>query len=374
MKRVLLINEGGLGNVGDEAIRCCLEHLLRSRGCHVEWAAFSRAAPVRASHARSRPGRAVWWKRVFRALVPAEVTWLTRYGCTYLPYLRSADFDLAVVGGGQLIQSNGVFALAMFLWVLLLKRVHRRPLVLVSVGVADRFTPMDRALFRWALRRVDGVYVRDRASATAVAHVFGVPAGWCPDAAFCVADVIPANQPATRRVLFCPVDYAFYVRKKGSGGDRLTERQYWQYWVDKVEWYASKGYDVRFLCTSRRQDISFVERLQGFLAEDRGLAVEVDAANTLPAVCELIQSAEVVVAARMHALILGYVYAREVVAFPTSEKIEAFQEEYLEHKEGPAMARRRIGEVMDELVRGIYLTSGGRYTLSTRYHSCLLWR
>lgn len=353
MKRVLLINEGGLGNVGDEAIRCCLEHLLRSRGCGVEWTAFSRVAAARCSDVLDRRGRSAWWKRVLRFLVPVKLIWLARYGRTYLPYLRRADFDLVVMGGGQLIQSNGVFALAMFLWVLVLKCVRRRRVVLVGVGVAEVLTRLDRMMFRWLLRRVDRIYARDRASREAVLKLSGVSAESCPDVAFCVADVIEANTPTQRRALFCPADYAFYARKKGPEHHRLTEHQYRQYWVDQIESYASTGYEVRLFCTSWHQDFPFVRRLQEFLESERGLVVDVDPAKDLHAICQLIQSAEVVVAARMHALILAYSYGREVIAFPTSEKIEAFEEEYLGGTDGLAAARKRIVEVMDELVEVI---------------------
>ena len=43
MKKVLLINEGGLGNLGDEAIRRSLEKLLKDANCNVSWASFSGA-------------------------------------------------------------------------------------------------------------------------------------------------------------------------------------------------------------------------------------------------------------------------------------------------------------------------------------------
>ncbi len=353
MKRVLLINEGGLGNLGDDAIRRCLEHLLRSRGCHVEWAAFSRAAPSRDTDTPRTPGGTFGLRRACKALVPVELAWLARYVWTYLPFVRSADYDLILIGGGQLIQSNRVFGLAMFLWVKLLQRARRRRIILLGVGVADRLTGWDRWLFRQSLRRVDEVYVRDQDSAAALTDLLDTPIKTCPDVAFCITELMPDDVPAERRALFCPVDYAFYARKKGPCRDRLNESQYCRYWADQVESYASRGYDVKLFCTSWRQDISFVERLRDDLAQARGVVVAVDTANTLAEVCGLIQTAEVVVAARMHALILAYAYGRDVVAFHTSEKIKAFEEEYLQSGKDSASVRRRIGDVLDHVVQAI---------------------
>jgi polysaccharide pyruvyl transferase WcaK-like protein len=350
MRRVLLVNEGGLGNIGDEAIRRCLEHLLEARGCHVEWTAFSRGAPTQRLPAQ--PGRTHnrRLKRFLKMLVPASLAWLVRHGRSYIPYARRPAFDLAVIGGGQLLQSNGVFALAMFLWVCALKRARSQRIVVLAVGAAEQFTPLDRALLGWSLRRVDAVYVRDRASAAVVQRLFGVAAEWCPDPAFCITDVFPASFQAKRSALLCPVDYGFY-RRKCPAGARLSEQAYCEYWLSAAQRFLSAGYDVRLFCTSKHQDLHFAQRLRQRLVEQCGLAVEIDGADTLDTICKLIESAEVVVAARMHALIIAHAFGRRVLPFRTSEKIAAFEREYLQDPGAATAARQRVNTVVDQLLR-----------------------
>ena len=351
MRKLLLINAGGAGNFGDEAIKCTLERLLKEANCDVDWASFLGRGKVKGVSVRRRKRVSKdWCKTIVRKAVPVELRWLLRTWTTFLKYFRSNEYDLVLIGGGQLIQSNSAFGLAMFIWVYLFKKLHKKRVILIGVGTAERFTPFDRYLFSKSLKLVDGIYVRDRDSLCVLKNVFGVSSKLVPDFAFYISKMYKYLPHKEKRALFCPTSYEFYRRKRDNPDIGPDENEYLQYWEDQMLGYLNDNYRVKLFCTSRQQDLRITEKIKQVLYDKHGIDVEILDINTLEEMTREIAKSQVVVSARMHALIIGYCYRCKVVPFRTSEKIEAFEKEYVNSSIRLDEVQRRIVSTIKEVV------------------------
>jgi polysaccharide pyruvyl transferase WcaK-like protein len=324
MKKVLLINEGGLGNLGDEAIRRSLEKLLKDANCEVSWASFSRAKTTKGARVtQPKPASVNFLKKLLKKAIPLELVWFLRTWTTFLRYLRTSEYDLILIGGGQLIQSNGAFGLGMFIWVYLFKKFHKRNVILIGVGAAERFTRFDKYLYRKSLKTVDDIYVRARGSLSVLTSKL------IPDVAFYINKVYNYSPHKEKRALFCPVDYEFYKRKRNGPETGLDKNGYLRYWQDRILKYLNDDYQVKLFCTSEITDLPAAEKIKRILYDEHGIEVEVLDIHTLEELTREIAKSEVVVAARMHALIISYCYGCKVIPFKTSEKIKSFEEDYV---------------------------------------------
>ncbi|MCY1548662.1 hypothetical protein D9M68_847860 [compost metagenome] len=98
-------------------------------------------------------------------------------------------------------------------------------------------------------------------------------------------------------------------------------------WRRCVEAYATQGYAIRFAWTTdsdRHETIAFLE--------SSALEIEVslfDGELKLNDVMEELSKSDVVVAGRMHALILAKICGCEAIPWVISKKIEIFSKEYL---------------------------------------------
>jgi polysaccharide pyruvyl transferase WcaK-like protein len=82
----------------------------------------------------------------------------------------------------------------------------------------------------------------------------------------------------------------------------------------------------------------------------QGNDIEILDTSSLEEVAREITKSEVVVAARMHALIIGYAYGCKVIPYRTSEKIKTFEKEYVNSSICLNELQRLIVSTTEELV------------------------
>lgn len=326
MRHVLLVNEYFSDNVGDQAIARGLSDVFSSKGYLVKNEGFSRyqAGTVNTSINAGRcEGFLV--RALSSSVVLKSIYWFLKNG----PRVFYASYkckDAAVIGGGQLILANSSFAIAMFTWVLALKVFGKR-VVLLSVGVGEWFGYYERYLYKMAFSMANDIFVRERAGLARLRKEFNAEAKFCPDMAYAlVAPCRPVREYKACTV--CMTSYNVHVRYASELDLPILSRaQYWEKWGQCVEAYASQGYSIRFAWTSesdRHETIAFLE--------SSSLDVEFslfDGVLTLRNVMDDLSKSDVVVAGRMHALILAKICGCEAIPWVISKKIEIFVAEYL---------------------------------------------
>jgi polysaccharide pyruvyl transferase WcaK-like protein len=117
-KKALLINEGFSDNIGDQAISNGVKLLLESKNFSVKTAGFSTNNQCLFNLKKSSNNKLVTMLRA--KIFLKSIYWLFKNIIRILK-CSSQKYNVAVIGGGQLIMEKSNFAIAMFTWVVVLK-------------------------------------------------------------------------------------------------------------------------------------------------------------------------------------------------------------------------------------------------------------
>lgn len=362
--RVLVINEGCSPNLGDQAIRYCLENLLLNEDCQVDFQFFSgkNVAPTAlvTQQKTEKNNNESFVAKCLKKLVPQRLTWLKwlwRNRRMYTQFFqKNKQYDLVLIGGGQLLLANGHFPAALFLWVNLWKRWRQTKTVLVGVGAGTTFGWQDSFFIRQALHLSDAVYVRDRKSQIVLQEKFHYSSQFIPDVAFSIADYFPkkinlakAEKPI---LLVLPIGYSVYLRyfKASESNKKISEIAYIKSWLEVVCRYIGQGFAVQFSYTALGQDVAITQQLVASLSQKYQYDASVLAPTSLKHLCELIQKVDIVFSGRMHALILALAYEKKVISYNISPKLQVFEQEYIQTQVDLMATKQQIKQKIREIL------------------------
>ncbi|AXQ99040.1 polysaccharide pyruvyl transferase family protein [Pseudoalteromonas piscicida] len=154
---VLLVNRGLCNNLGDQAInnsfKAFLESNFSSEVFFADYTSTSKLVePINCKE--HRPERAI-----FKKILPLNMIWFFRNFYRVFTAINKVNPNLVVIGGGQLLLSNR-FSIAAFTWVFFAKLLGVR-VVFSNVGAGRSFSYFNKYLVKYALKRSDGINLRD---------------------------------------------------------------------------------------------------------------------------------------------------------------------------------------------------------------------
>jgi len=135
-KRVLVINEGYSDNLGDQAINDSLQYLLKNSGIkNIDFQDFTKNidSPINISVADKQGIQKSFAVSILKTIISSKIRWIIK-NLNRIIKISKKDYDLVLIGGGQLILSNATFSIAMFLWVFCLNFFGNKNIVLFAVG------------------------------------------------------------------------------------------------------------------------------------------------------------------------------------------------------------------------------------------------
>lgn len=271
-----------------------------------------------------------------RALLPKGLPWALRQEWRHwrLAWSTVGDLDwLVVSGGGQLDDFWGGpwgHPWAMFKWTLL-ARIARCRVLVVSVGAGTAGSALSRFLMRQVLRLAHYRSFRDEGSRDIVKaigfHRRDDPV--LPDLAYGVSEALarelaPADAPAARRVAIAPMAYArpgtwpatdaeryrLYVRKLSELSVRLLEDGH------RVSLIHSDGPDARAVA-----DVH--ELIATHAPEACRASVDRPETKRVDQYLAACRASDLVVASRLHGVILSHVAGTPVLALSYDRKVRA---------------------------------------------------
>ncbi len=318
MARVVVSGYYGCGNAGDEAVLAAIVQALRRRDPEGEIVVLS-ADPA----------------------ATQKIHGVAAVSRTDLAAVRAAlgRADLLLSGGGSLLQDvTSLRSLAYYLGVVALARWLKVPVFFYAQGVG----PLRRPLARWLVRRVAegvaGITVRDGASAEVLRQV-GLrrpPVRVTADPVFAFAP-----EPGTAGGPEAP------------GGGRPVFGFAFRPWSGEEAWRPAVaraagelarryGAEIRWLSFQPERDLQVARALQAACAVP---STVVEPGRTPAEVFAQVARCDLIVAARLHALIMGAVAGRPVVGVSYDPKTDALLAEL-----GQAPAGRLPGVAAEELV------------------------
>jgi polysaccharide pyruvyl transferase WcaK-like protein len=344
--RVALMSPCGLGNLGDALIQETYIRQLRERlGPHVEFYGLTLdPQDTRARHhiegfpvyswisANQVPvspprGRFSWMNAVARKgrFVVAEL----RHLRLVFRLMRQADVLIAS-GGGQLDDAWGgpmSHPLALAKWTLG-ARLNRVPVAVSCVGAGSLDSRWSRRFVRWTLRLANATSCRDPQTIEMLkaldvkAHLRLVPDaahGYPADAS--VPSARPLHDPPVIGV--SPIAYlspsAWWPRQDEARYRDLVMRT-----ADAIARLAQRGNQVRVFTTDSTDDDTAREVAQQARSKAGSSASRIEELETrdVDALLAAVRAMDIVIASRLHAVIVAQLMARPVLAVSYNWKVD----------------------------------------------------
>jgi polysaccharide pyruvyl transferase WcaK-like protein len=320
---ILLINEGLSDNFGDQAIKESMSFLIKKTGFNVIFQDLTRN---KNKYRHQYDIEIDKNKRTF--LMPLKsmawkMLWVVK-NLKRITFTSMRKYDAVVIGGGQLLLSNGIFPLALLLWVALLKFRNNKNIVLFSVGMQGEYTGIQRWVFSYILKNIEYVYVRDALSKEILEKVFSKKSELTYDSAFIYDSVYKIRQTKeVYKYLIGIVDYEIYCQYDAKiNNTKLSRYDYFKTWVA----HANKGNDldkvalIYATAEDRRECIKFKDYIKEYYNTDIDILENANQKEFL----KNLELGEIIVSGRMHSLILSLVLRKKILPYIISEKIQAF--------------------------------------------------
>ncbi|BCX02733.1 MAG: hypothetical protein KatS3mg053_0671 [Candidatus Roseilinea sp.] len=324
-KKIVFLGTHGQHNIGDELL---LETFLAQLGSHHHYEVNSYDPPYTAAQLHSR--------------FHADVFNTARERRRLLHRLRQCD--LVFFGGGSIIKelyaSVGRNRYATLLMVLAIvtfaRRIARKPIVMSNIGVGPLQTKQGRRFARWTLHQVDVLSVRDCKSYQTCLSL-GVPAHrvqLVPDAVF-------AQSPAQFAPLTCE-EVAGYPLPRPVTGDGalqpplrvalnlnydIENSANWTTFLQNLEdglraLHADRPIEIHTLpMQSRFKTQHDAKVLSEFCARLPEIEVHQRLPTTHRQVAALIAGCDLLVAERLHALVIAAILGKPFVALTYDVKV-----------------------------------------------------
>ncbi|WP_243032852.1 polysaccharide pyruvyl transferase family protein [Vibrio cincinnatiensis] len=330
-------------NIGDQAISDQMERFCKKNESYlVDKADFSFRTSLRTQNVVK-----VNEKKLIRLPIFLKPFLLILKNVGKANDIAKNKYDLAIIGGGQLILSNGSFSASMFLYALFFK-LYGTKVKIVSVGVGERFSLVDKIIYRFAFYFVDDFFLRDFKSQKNFKTIFDKEAEYSPDIAYFSSGSI--EKIITGKHLVCPVEYKVYERYyKEMGCEYINYEIYKIKWVEIIEniLLEQSGNEIIITATTLA-DYDFSLNIFKLLSVKHMDRVKLVKTESWSEFVDVAKNCESVLSGRMHALILCHNLGLKIVPYKISKKISAFEKFYL--KKDASTHKHVLDSLRDKII------------------------
>lgn len=333
-KQVLLLNRKNTDNLGDQAINIAMKNLIEELGaeCIDKDLSSYRIDGIRLD--KNKPQNPKASKRPVLSFIRGipfikKQLWITKHRELYR-VLTEQQFDIVVIGGGELIQPNGTFPYALYWWTKQILRYQKKPkIVLFSVGVTSDWPEPEKKLILSTLENISEVYVRDENSAKNLKSIFKRDSKLVPDSVF----INSLHKPlGTDYVLYGLTNYE-RILKHLALYDSINE--YFEVSYEEILKAKQEYKKEVLLFYTTQSDLYTCKEFQEFCLSKYNQLIEIASIATLEDLERYIKKASVVYSPRMHACILAKINSIPTQPICISQKIKSFESRYgkLEEKD-----------------------------------------
>jgi len=343
--RIAICGESRSANLGDAAIAASLAYLVRRHLPDADISLYDLsdradsaedggpAPPPAAARRRAEAlaarlgfGPSVRWRRQLREVARTARAWATPWPPP------EAAFDLAIVGGGQLLMDNDLWFPGR-LW-LFRHRMgpHARAFAVHACGVGDTWSRPGRWLCRRVLAdaRLVARSVRDPRSRERAERHLGCPPGTIavvPDPALWAAEAYGVTRDVASTAIGVGIMAPPAALQGAEAADAtwLTEAFLLRFWRESIARIAAAGHEVRIFTNGSPDDHAFAARVRAALADDLRARTTLEPRPRCGD--ELVRGIaryRGIVAQRLHALIIAHSLGVPAVGLVWDDKVRQF--------------------------------------------------
>lgn len=344
-KKILIINRCLSDNLGDQAIGRAVKKLFTDRGFDVEITDLISVKDKRIlnlCNINNETNKSKKLNFIKKIKVLNIIHWyLSNYSMFNI--IKNNKFDLVIIGGGELVQSNLLFPIALYIWTKKIKKSNCNiPIVLFSVGVTSKYVWYNKFFVERALNNCDYVYVRDPKSLENLKSIFNISASEMPDSVFSME--LNKYSQVKDQVLFGITSFERIVKHKQNF---KTEIEYFESKYNEIKKFNS---DNIILIYSNIVDYKSCIKFKKFVLEKYNINLRIGEYRTLDEFIELINESSLIISNRMHALILGLVLNKTIECDCISLKVEEFKQKYLNERIELKHLSQQVNNAVDEIV------------------------
>lgn len=328
MQRVLLINQGNTDNLGDKAINLSFRSLLEKYGSTVDFAGFAQTDEQFIDKIDKKKNYKL--KSFVKKRLPNFLMWFFKYRKKIKKELNSLDnqnYDLVILGGGQLIKSKNVFAYCFLSWITLLRR-KGYPIFVVGVGADDQFSFIEKVIYQKCLAQVNNIYVRDKESQAILNRIFNISAQYIPDIVFNKRLTNTDTNMFIKEEKLVVMIYDYDALQKNFENDFGTKKEYFYFWENLIKTNYQPDLTITLAYTTIG-DKKTTKEFYHYIKNNTEMEVSLSNTDRLGELEELLKTTKILISGRMHGMILGLNHNCIIVPYIVSPKVKAFKEEWL---------------------------------------------
>lgn len=324
-KSVLVLNEGFSDNLGDQAINESIHYLLKANNfLDVKFQDYTKNInePLKTLTMTKANQRDTSVSVKLARLLPVKLRWLIM-NLNRIMNVSNRKYDQVIIGGGQLVLSNGTFSIAMFSWVLLLRLFGNKNITICGVGLGTEFGWADRMLFKHSLRSISKIYLRDKKSQSIMKDLFNVESEFIYDVAFIHNKSDNKIEKRDKHESLLGV-ISYEVYRRYTKGEVISKDDFFETWITLLsESQISLQATKLFYTTNEDRDASI--EFMDYVKRKYQIIVPLIETNQIDILITELSCSKVIISARMHALILAFTYNRNVTVYPISGKLIEFK-------------------------------------------------
>lgn len=324
MKKVLIINQAKSDNIGDKAIGLALEKFYLSRNYLVDMSGYTQTQNIYIEEQSLKK-----YKATKKYNVPVIIRWFIKEKRKIKNEMKkyNNNYDLIIIGGGQLVKSNCYFPFAFNYWSKFSQK-HSKKCIVVGVGFDTNLNWFEKKLIEKSFKHINDIIVRDDISFNYITNNFNVKCYKEIDVAFLLYNFIENfnfDHKKKHATLIMIYDYSTY---RYHFKNNMSNIEYWNYWEKILLSELNKGYTV-FLGYTTLEDKIETINFSKYIRDKINKNLPILKNNTVEELLLNISMVDKVITARMHALILSSLMDKISIPIVISSKISQYKKEYM---------------------------------------------
>lgn len=350
MKNILLINQGNTENLGDKTINIVFQRLIEEYGYNVDFVGFAKTDEQFMDEMNYESKSSL--KSYIKLLVPSVIVWLFKYRKlinSEFDIIKDRRYDLVIIGGGQLIKTKNVFVYTLFTWINILNKNMSCPIALVGVGSDEKYSIIEKLLYKKTLKKVNEIYVRDGESRITLKKEFNVNSKSIPDIVFAYSRFFPTKINFSKKNKLLVMIYDYKALKKNFETEFNTIDKYFLYWKSLIEKNLEENLKI-VLAYTTIGDKKTTYKFKKYLEKNTEIQCEIRNTDRLDDLANVLITTKTLISGRMHGMLLGLNYHCEIVPYVLSPKIKVFKKEYLDKELNIKQINKEIDKSIEELM------------------------
>lgn len=337
MKKTLIINEGWSDNLGDKAILYSYQKLLQECNYTVDFMDFTRKYEEYISS--EILGSNISLVIIIKNIIPMKIKWFIKNFNKMLISLKNKNsYDIIIIGGGQLINNNKYFSLAMYVWTLIF---NKNNIHIIGIGCIDNLSFTNKIFYKKALRRVKSIKLRDKQSIKNFNSIFQLSCNRTIDPVFAISKFYPIKVNLKNSIGISFVNYIDYKKY-----NNYTEEEYINSCLKKIDYEYTKSKNIVLFYTTS-VDKFFAQKIIYHYHNKFNILLTIKEINNLEDLLYSIASFEKVISSRMHVLIIAASYGTKLEVIPFSDKLLGFKKEFIDNEQN-------IGDVYKQIINMLH--------------------